>query len=424
MAIFPYLGEPIMPRLKLTTRAVEKLPAPDPSRKQVLHWDTELKGFGVLCSGVKNTKTYVVQRDINGTTRRVTIGPCNVFKLDDARKEAEQKLADFYKGIDPKHGRRGAATLRETLDAYLELRKEKDTLRPASERNYRFSVETYLKDWLDLPFRSITRVMVKKRHREIKAEVESGGRYQGNRTANYAMRVLGILWDFEDKRLFDESKPGLPQNPAKLSKDERYHEQSSERSVNEKDLPAFYAALDKLPNRIHRDYLKLLLFTGLRRTEAAALRWEDIDFHERVIRLPHAITKAGRKLDLPMTDIVYDLLVARRAIGKDKFVFPSNGANGYFRESQYPLGLVAKITGVHFQAHDLRRNYLTVADECEISWTAMKALVNHSLGKGVTEDYIKKKVKTLREPAQKIADKLKELCGIAPVVGENVANLR
>jgi hypothetical protein len=65
-----------------------------------------------------------------------------------------------------------------------------------------------------------------------------------------------------------------------------------------------------------------------------------------------------------------------------------------------------------------------VADDCEISWTTIKALVNHTLGKGVTEGYINKKVKTLREPAQKIADKLKELCGIAPVVGENIAQLR
>jgi integrase len=416
-----------MPRLKLTTRAVEKLPAPDPSGKQVLHWDTELKGFGVLCSGVRNTKTYVVQRDINGTTRRVTIGPCNVFSLDAARKEAQQKLADFYRGIDPKQGRRGAATLRETLDAYLELKKEKGTLRPASERNYRYSVERYLKDWLDGPLHSITSKMVDARHRAIKKEVEKRGRYQGGRTANYAMRVLGILWDFENDRLEKDRKPEdkpLPPNPAKLKKDERYKERPSERSVNEEDLPAFYAALDQLPNPIHRDYLKLMLFTGLRRTEAAALRWEDIDFDKRLIRLPHAITKAGRKLDLPMTDIVFDLLVARRAIGKDKFVFPSNGANGYFRESQYPLGLVARRTGIQMQAHDLRRNYLTVADDCEISWTTIKALVNHPLGKGVTEGYINKKVKTLREPAQKIADKLKELCHVPPITDEKIHKFR
>jgi integrase len=74
------------------------------------------------------------------------------------------------------------------------------------------------------------------------------------------------------------------------------------------------------------DYLPLLLFTGMRRGEAAALRWEDVDFSLRVIRLPAKRTKAGRKLDLSMTDIVRDLLVARQSIGRDAsgFAFPAN----------------------------------------------------------------------------------------------------
>ena len=87
-----------------------------------------------------------------------------------------------------------------------------------------------------------------------------------------------------------------------------------------------------LPNPVARDYLLLLLFTGLRRTEAATLRWGDVDFVERVIRLPAARTKAGRKLDLPMTDIVRDLLVARRAIGKEEYVFPSDSKSKHISE--------------------------------------------------------------------------------------------
>jgi hypothetical protein len=72
-----------------------------------------------------------------------------------------------------------------------------------------------------------------------------------------------------------------------------------------------------------RDYLLLLLFSGLRRREAASLRWEDVDLTARIIRVPAVSTKAGRKLDLPMTDFVHDLLVARRALGKTKFIFES-----------------------------------------------------------------------------------------------------
>jgi integrase len=41
---------------------------------------------------------------------------------------------------------------------------------------------------------------------------------------------------------------------------------------------------------VARDYLLLLLFTGMRRGEAAAFRWDDVDFGLRVIRLPAART--------------------------------------------------------------------------------------------------------------------------------------
>ena len=43
---------------------------------------------------------------------------------------------------------------------------------------------------------------------------------------------------------------------------------------------------------------------------------------------------------------------------------------------------------------------------------ALKALVNHSLGSDVTEGYVQMNAERLREPAQRVADKLKKLCGI------------
>jgi hypothetical protein len=43
-----------MATIKLTKRSVEALKVPDPSGKQQLYWDAELKGFGVLVSGVSS----------------------------------------------------------------------------------------------------------------------------------------------------------------------------------------------------------------------------------------------------------------------------------------------------------------------------------------------------------------------------------
>jgi hypothetical protein len=66
--------------------------------------------------------------------------------------------------------------------------------------------------------------------------------------------------------------------------------------------------------------------------------------------------------------------------------------------------------------HDLRRTYVTVAENTDISVLALKALVNHSLGDDdVTAGYVQMTVERLREPAQRVADRLKALCGIGTI---------
>ena len=50
-------------------------------------------------------------------------------------------------------------------------------------------------------------------------------------------------------------------------------------------LAGFYNAVMELP-AMGRDYILLLLFTGLRRKEAAGLRWSEVDFERRIICLP------------------------------------------------------------------------------------------------------------------------------------------
>ena len=148
------------------------------------------------------------------------------------------------------------------------------------------------------------------------------------------------------------------------------------------------------------------------------------EFNERVIRLPAAVTKPGRKLDLPMSDFVHALLVARRALGDTVWVFPANSQSGHIEEPKFFLARVRDVTGIEISAHDLRRSFVTTAEACDLSAYALKGLVNHSLGNDVTSGYIQMNAERLREPAQRVTDRLKDLCGIAPVSGENVKRLR
>ena len=318
-------------RIELTAKTIKDLKAPTESGKQEVAWDTELRGFGLLLSGKTSSRTFIVQRDVGGRARRVTIGGATEISVAKAREEARDLIHSMRKGIDPKH-KASIETVRQALDSYLHARSN---LRARSATEYRRVVERHLEPWLDRPMREITREMVEERHRDIAELVEKAGRYNGKATANGAMRALRVLWNYAAART------QLPANPVKLGK-QWFDVPRRTRLIKADDLPAFYAAVMALPNPVQRDYLLLLLFTGLRRREAAGLKWDDVDLAGRVIRVPGDSTKSGQKLDLPMSTFVRDLLVARRAIGAAEFVFPADGKSGHIAEPKYPLGLVAR----------------------------------------------------------------------------------
>jgi integrase len=381
-------------KLKLTEKTVAKLKAPTKSGKQEVAWDAATKGFGVLLSGKTSTKTYIVQRDLkNGKTRRVTVAPVNVMSLKDARRRAEEIIVDLIAGKDPKARGSAAMTVADTFKLYVAKKTE---LKPRTAELYLDVSHRYFARWATTPLSDITAEMVVEEHERI-GKISKAG-------ANNAMRALRAVHNYV--------APGAP-NPVQLRK-RWFHLTPRQGRVKGDDLAAFYRAVDALPNPVQRDFLKLVLFTGLRRREATGLLWSDVDFSDGIIRLPSHRVKNGRLFDVPMTDLVRDLLVARRAIGDTKWVFPADSKSGHLEEPKAPLKLVKEASGIKIMTHDLRRTYLTVADRC-VSGVAKKALVNHALSdKDVTEGYIGLEPKELAEAAQTVADRIRELCQIAP----------
>jgi integrase len=391
----------------LTQKGVAKLKAPTASGKQEVVCDTTLKGFAVLLSGVTGAKTYIAQRTVRGATRRITIGPTSAIKAEDARRRAEEIIIDLIAGRDPKARGAAAITVAATIELYVERKGTK--LRPRTAELYRSSASRYFAKWATLPLRDITPRMVEEEHARI-------GKEFGEGAANNSMRVLRAAYNYIAR------DADLPSNPVRL-REHWFNLPRREGRVKGDDLAKFYAAVLNLPNPVARDYILLMLFTGLRRREAASLRWDDIDFASGVIRLPAARTKSGRKFDLPLTSLTRDLLIARRAIGDTKFVFPADSASGHIEEPKMPLGLVKDACGVAVSAHDLRRTFLSIAERC-VSGVTLKALANHALAdKDVTEGYIGIEPKEIAEAAQVVANRLAELCEIPQLSGENIMRL-
>ena len=242
-------------------------------------------------------------------------------------------------------------------------------------------------------------------------------RIAGKAVANAAIKVFRLLYNWAAAR--DDS---LPRNPCRLRKGEWHPTTPKRRPIPPERLADFYSAVQTLPPML-KDYVLLLLFTGMRRREAAALRWSEIDFTRQAITLPAARTKTRKVLEIPMSDVVHDLLVARRQLGDGTFVFPSYGRSGHLEHVGAAVKVLREKIAFEFSVHDLRRTFITIAEALDISPYAIKALVNHALGTSVTEGYIQMSVQRLRGPAQQVADRLKLLCGMAAASG-NVTALR
>ncbi len=162
-----------------------------------------------------------------------------------------------------------------------------------------------------------------------------------------------------------------------------------QRVIHKNDLQAWYAATMRLEVEKHgefgemvRDWLLLMLWTGLRASEAADLKWENVDFAKHTMTILE--TKNRKPHTLPLSDFIETMLLKRHANQRsDGYVFQ----RGFDPRRQ--LEWVKKWSGIQFSPHDLRRTFMTIAESLNISIYTIKRLANHSIQQNdVTAGYI------------------------------------
>jgi len=228
------------------------------------------------------------------------------------------------------------------------------------------------------------------------------------------MRFLRALFNFAIAQYEDGSGHSvLRENPVMRLTQTRawYRVDRRQTAIKPHQLSPWYEALMSLKqdqissqSAMVADYLLFLLFTGLRRQEAATLKWSNIDLDDRSFTLTD--TKNREPLTLPLTDFVFDLLQSRKAATDSEYVFAGNGKAGYLIEPRRQVQKVTELSGVSFTLHDLRRTFITVAESIDISAYALKRLVNHKMTNDVTAGYIVSDVERLRKPMEQISIQL------------------
>jgi integrase len=391
--------------MNLTKSNVEKLPTPH--QCYVLHWDDTLPGFGVRVTST-GVKAYMVQQRIGSRTRRITLGRHGVLSAETARKEAAKLLGMFACGRDPVAEKKAkqlqGVTLEQVFNDYIGSRKD---LKPKTLYDYRRVMDVAFDDWRRRPLLNITKDTVERRHRQL-------GDSRGEAYANLSMRLLRALFNFAMGKYEDvQGRSLITDNPVKrLSQTRAWYRVDRRKTViKTHELAAWHQGVMELPNTTLRDYLLLVLFTGLRRQEAAGLRWCDVDLKSKTLTVLN--TKNREDHVLPLSDYLYDLLNVRQKQHTGEFVFPGAGAGGYIVEPRKQMAKVTQVTGVAFTVHDLRRTFITIAESLDIPAYALKRLANHKMSGDVTAGYIVADVERLRKPMQAITDYLLRCAGVA-----------
>jgi len=406
-----------MPQLKINNTNIEKIKLPKEGQK--FYWDIELRGFGIRATS--GGLVFVVQQKIDGKAIRKVIGACNESAPAKARIDAAEELNKLRKGINinevKKENKSKQVTFKEAYEAFKASKK----LRPRTIQTYDSDIRLYLSDWLDKPLSGITRDMIQARHKEL-SDVP-GVRGDRKARANGAMHMLRKIFNFAAVKYRDsEDRSLFPENPVKvLTQFDAWNEIPHRQDViHAEDLAAWYQAVIKLQNTTVRDWLLLLLFTGLRRSEAMKLKWANVDLKKsKTLTIPAADAKTKKEHCLPLADFLVELLKARQQKIQltSSYVFP--GDNGkYMVEPKRKIAEVIKNSGIDFSPHTLRRTFETSAENLDLPYYALKRLLNHSLSWDITSRYIVTQTERLRQPMQIIADYFKDKCGISPVESE------
>jgi integrase len=372
----------------------------------------------------------VADARVRGTKRRVVLGRHPELSVAEARAEAKRRLVEMHDGVDRNAGRRAerhGVTFRAAMALHLDRMRAREN-RAASIAQFEREVESYLGDWLDKRLNEISRADCRERHKRI-------SKAHGTYIANRALQHLRAVWNSALKAL-DEPIPPNATIAVAWNKEHRRQE-----PIPWAELSGRYATVLGLQS-VRRDYYLTLMLTGLRRMDAATIRWEHIDWPARTLRRPNPKAHNGesRAFTLPLSEALVTILKARQAgnveFGDDcGWAYPTRAIRdkdcdlcAVLGQSPHRRGTVThlieakeqrvvdgEISRILPSPHRWRDTYTTALAELAdppLSPYLIDSLTNHRPPRGsVTSGYINLSTEALAEAQERVTAFLLERAG-------------
>ncbi len=397
---------------KLTKRVVDAAGAKGGT---AIVWDDEVKGFGLRVAP-GGTRSYILSyragRGRNAPQHRITIGKHgSPWTPEMARREALRLLGEVAKGGDPAEARKAAArtmTLAELCALYLA--EGANHKKPATIKADRGRIANHVIPVLGrMRIDRITRTDIERMVRDVAAGRTAApvpqqpfrGRAArgGSGTAAQALAVLGAVMSFAVARELRED------NPVRGVK--KPQGRRMERFLSDVELARLGEALDAEAGATGDPYpsaaIRLLLFTGCRRSEILGLHWEWIDFERAMIFLPDS--KTGRKpvyLNAPALGILANLPRQEgnpHVICGHRDASPYVGLDKVWRRVRRTAGVPA------MRLHDLRHSYASIGAASGNSLLILGKLLGHR-HTATTERYSHLSADPMRRAAEAIGGRI------------------
>ncbi len=338
--------------MRLTDLTIKKLKVPETGQKT--YYDDVLSGFGVRISQ-GGSKSFVV---MYGPKRRLkTLGRYPELKLADARNEAKRLIGDatLMPEVEPKKQSISFAAAR---DLFLEDSHRRNKATTADE--YQRLLHRHFS--FDKPIDELSRNSLM----QAVAALSHTPSVQ-----DHAFVALRTMLNWCCKQGLLDSSP-LPKHSVRTKARERY--------LGPEEIVAVLQRAEGYTYP-YGPIVQLLLLTGQRRGEVAALEWKWIDRERQTITLPASLTKNGREHTFPYCDLAEEVFASLPVLG-DK-LFPSRSSKGdvFSGWSKCKKAFDKKLPDLEaFTLHDLRRTFASTLASLGTPIHVTEKLLNHVSG--------------------------------------------
>ena len=405
-----------------------------------MYSDEKTPGFRLKVTPA-GKRVYLVYGKVKGQPKpvKVTIGEHGKpWSAPAAEDKAREIYALMRKGINPNEERKKkqveaerqevarqakeqaeSLTLERVFDEYLLHSKLKEN----TMKTYSYIVRSRFEDWLPKRIIDITGDMCLQRHALISESFPV--------EANHALRILRALFFYVMERYTaHDGTPLIAANPVKRLRKQWNKMQPRTEVIREIDLAPWCSAVLQADNSVASDYLLFLLFTGLRKNEAAKLKWKDfanlkaddsyVDRRTGLLLVKNP--KNGRDHSLPLTNFLSELIERRWNARINDYVFPGEGARGHICDARFTYEKIIKTVQAEtgdasfsFTPHALRRTFITIAKRLGIDPDFIRGLANHKTGDVSSVHYTGMDDADRLATMQRITDYIVEKAKLKPV---------